>query len=133
MLRADQDIEAYALRTGRLAPHAAAILQPFFTPLGFDVATKVRVRVMPDWFGTFGLRGSPAAAGVFGTTLDVAVETSADNGATDTWRSIGSFTQATSTTTQRKSFAGCDRFIRASPTIGGTTPSFTFSVTGEAC
>ena len=71
MLRADQDIEAYALRTGRLAPHAAAILQPFFTPLDFDVATEVHVRVMPGWFGTFGLRSSPAAAGVFGDTLYV--------------------------------------------------------------
>ena len=71
MLRADQQIEAYALRTGRLAPHAAAILQPYFTLLDFDVAAEVRVRVMPDWFGTFGLRGSPAAAGVLGDTLYV--------------------------------------------------------------
>ena len=66
-----------------------------------------------------------------GTSLDVAVETSSDNGATDTWRSIGSFTQATTTTTQRKSFSGCDRFIRTNPTIVGG--AFTFSVAGEAC
>ena len=66
-----------------------------------------------------------------GTTLDVAIETSADNGATDAWRAIASFTQATTTTTQRKSFAGCDRFIRANPTIVGG--AFTFSVSGEAC
>lgn len=70
-----------------------------------------------------------AAAG--GTpTLDVTVETSYD-GSTG-WRSLGTFAQKTAAGTERKSFAGCDRFVRATWTIGGTTPSFTFSITGEA-
>lgn len=62
-------------------------------------------------------------------TLDAAVETSFDG---VTWRSLGAFTQKTATGTERKSFAGADRFVRVTWTIGGTTPSFTFSVSGEA-
>jgi len=62
-------------------------------------------------------------------TLDAAVQTSADK---STWRTLGSFTQATAVGSERKSFAGCDRYARVASTIGGTTPSFTFSVTGDA-
>jgi hypothetical protein len=62
-------------------------------------------------------------------TLDVLIQTSYDN---STWRSVASFTQATSTTTERLSFSGLDRYVRAKATIGGTTPSFTYSVAGEA-
>lgn len=62
-------------------------------------------------------------------TLDVTVQTSYDG---TTWRSLGTFTQATGVTSERKSFSGCDRFARVSYTIGGTTPSFTFAVSGEA-
>lgn len=62
-------------------------------------------------------------------TLDVAIETSADG---TTWRALASFAQKTVAGSERKSFVGCDRFIRANCTIAGTTPSFTFSVAGEA-
>jgi len=62
-------------------------------------------------------------------TLDIAVQTSYDG---STWRAVASFTQATTTGTERKSFSGCDRFVRITYTLGGTTPSFTFSVSGEA-
>jgi hypothetical protein len=62
-------------------------------------------------------------------TLDVTVETSHDGA---TWRSLGAFAQKTAVGSERKSFAGCDRFVRVSYTVGGTTPSFTFSVEGEA-
>lgn len=66
-----------------------------------------------------------------GTTpsLTVSIETSKDG---STWRSLGSFVAATTTTSERKSFVGCDRYARVSYTISGTTPSFTFSVKGEA-
>jgi hypothetical protein len=63
-------------------------------------------------------------------TLDVTVETSFD-GATG-WRSLGTFAQKTAVASERKSFSGCDRYVRATWTVGGTTPSFTFSVVGEA-
>jgi hypothetical protein len=60
-------------------------------------------------------------------TLDVAIQTSADG---STWRAVASFTQATGVTTERKSFTGIDRFIKAVCTIG--TGPFTFSIDGEA-
>jgi hypothetical protein len=63
-------------------------------------------------------------------TLDVAIQTSKDN---STWRAVAAFAQKTTTGTELKSFTGLDRFVRAVFTIGGTTPSFTASVTGEAC
>lgn len=62
-------------------------------------------------------------------TLDVTVETSFDG---TTWRQAGTFTQQTAVGTERKSFSGLDRFVRVTWTIGGTTPSFTFEVSGEA-
>lgn len=61
-------------------------------------------------------------------TLDVVVQCSSDNA---TWYTAGTFTQATGTGTERK-VVNLDRYVRASWTIGGTTPSFTFSLTGEA-
>lgn len=63
-------------------------------------------------------------------TLDVTVETSYD-GSTG-WTSLGTFTQNTAVSSQRKNFSGADRFVRASWVIAGTTPSFTFSIVGEA-
>lgn len=60
-------------------------------------------------------------------TLDVAIQTSADG---TTWRAVAAFTQATGVTSERKSFTGIDRFIKAVCTIG--TGPFTFSVDGEA-
>lgn len=60
-------------------------------------------------------------------TLDVAIQTSFDG---VTWRSVAAFAQATGVTSERKSFSGLDRFVRAVATIG--TGPFTFSVTGEA-
>lgn len=68
-----------------------------------------------------------AASGT-GPTLDVTVQTSRDG---VTWYEAGTFTQATGAGTQRKVFA-VDRFVRGSWTVGGTTPSFTFSMLGEA-
>jgi hypothetical protein len=72
-----------------------------------------------------------AVAGV-APTLDVALQTRHD--ATDPWRSLGAFAQATAPGTERKCFVGLDRFIRAIATIGVApgASSFTFSVDGEA-
>jgi hypothetical protein len=62
-------------------------------------------------------------------TLTVSVEQSHDG---TTWRAHSSFAAATGATTERKNFGAIDRYARATWTIGGTTPSFTFSVTGAA-
>ncbi len=63
-------------------------------------------------------------------TLDITIATSEDN---STWRTLSTFSQVANTTgSYRKSFAGADRYSRASWTIGGSnTPGFTFSVSGE--
>lgn len=74
-----------------------------------------------------------AVSGTSTPTLTVTIQTSYDNGVTDAWRTVGSaFAGQTATGTVRQSFAGCDRFVRASYVISGTTPSFTFSIAGEA-
>ncbi len=61
-------------------------------------------------------------------TLDVIVETRTAAG---TARTVGSaFAQKTAVSSERKSFAGFGDEYRVRWTIAGTTPSFTFSVTG---
>lgn len=62
-------------------------------------------------------------------SMTVAIETSYDG---TTWRSVASFAAATAVGTERKSFTGIDRYVRAVATISGTSPSFTYSVSGEA-
>lgn len=65
-------------------------------------------------------------------TLDVSVETAEDSSGTRS-RTVGSFTQVTTTNgTQRKSFGPLDRYYRVVWTIAGTTPSYTFSLVGDA-
>ena len=68
-----------------------------------------------------------AAAGT-GPTMTVTIEHSADG---VTWVAHSSFAAATAAGAQRKVFGGLDNFVRATWTVGGTTPSFTFSVAGE--
>lgn len=80
--------------------------------------------------GTLSLVLNVGAASGTTPTLNVTVETRHDSG--DAWRSAGTFAQKTAAGSERKSFAGIDREVRVSYTIGGTTPSFTFGVTGEA-
>lgn len=69
-----------------------------------------------------------------GTTpsLTTAVQTSADNGVADAWRTIASFTAKTAVSSERKCFAGLDHWVRLSHTISGTTPSFTVTYIGSA-
>lgn len=66
-----------------------------------------------------------------GTTpsLLVFIETSHDG---TTWRELGAFSALLAAGSQRASFPGADRFVRARWVLGGSTPSFTFSVSGEA-
>lgn len=74
-----------------------------------------------------------SAAGTGTTpTMDVKIQDSAD-GATG-WADVpgATFAQVTATASQQKiglDLDACRGYIRAVATIGGTTPSFTFSVT----
>lgn len=64
-------------------------------------------------------------------SIVVSVETSV-NGTTG-WRSVGQFDTVAALASQRRTFAQCERYVRASWTISGTGgPAFTFAVTGEA-
>lgn len=85
-----------------------------------DVAARRTLSVLLD---------VTAAAGT-SPTLNVTVETS--HTGTSGWRSMGSFVQAIAVSSERKSFGGADRHVRVVWTLGGTSPSFTFSVAAEA-
>jgi hypothetical protein len=63
-------------------------------------------------------------------TLDVVVEESDDGGTT--WRTVGSFAQKTGVAQERKSFLIAADTYRVRWTLGGTTPNFTFSVSGSS-
>lgn len=62
-------------------------------------------------------------------SLTVSVETSADG--LLAWRTVGSFLAATTVSWQSLPFTGCDRYVRARSVITGTTPTFTYSLTGK--
>lgn len=64
-------------------------------------------------------------------TMHVQVETRKASGS-GTWRVVDAFDLATAVSAQRRTMGGCDRFVRVVYTLGGSSPSFTFSLTGEA-
>lgn len=80
-------------------------------------------------FGVASLLLDVTAASGTTPTLNVTVEESDDG---TTWRQVGTFAQKTAVSNERKSFAISAPKYRVTWTIGGTTPSFTFSVTGSA-
>lgn len=65
-------------------------------------------------------------------TLTVSVETS-PSGAGD-WKTLGAFAvvNESSARFEELSFGECERYVRASWVLGGTTPDFTFAVGGNA-
>lgn len=64
-----------------------------------------------------------------GTTPTLDVKIQAYDPSSDSWYDTGvAFAQATGTTTERITGALAEDKLRAVATIGGTTPSFTFSV-----
>lgn len=92
-------------------------------------ASFVSATQEPGDLGVVRLTLAVTAASGTTPTLDVVVETSLDG---TTWRSLGAFTQKTIVASERKSFSGVDRYIRANATVAGTTPSFTYSIAGLA-
>lgn len=116
----------YQTASGRFANTAALTLKSSgaVTANGSDAAVEVgdrgAARLLLD------------VTAVSGTTpsMTVTVETSYD-GSTN-WQTVGSFAAKTAVGQERKVFAGLDRFVRVSQAVSGTTPSFTYSVAGEA-
>lgn len=90
---------------------------------GFQVVNKAELRAVA------------AVTAISGTTpsITVNIQTSHDDGAADAYRTIASFpAQTTVSSSAWQSFAGLDRYVRATWTVSGTTPSVTFGVSGEA-
>lgn len=79
------------------------------------------------------VRAVSTVTAITGTTpsLTVIIETSYDNGATDSWRTVATLSAQTTANTVR-GMGGVDRWVRARWTVSGTTPSITFGVSGEA-
>lgn len=115
----------YRMQDGSWADTEAVTLLGSSTQTASTNSTGIELGDRAMWRGTLDVT---AASGTT-PTLDVTLQTSADN---STWRTLGTFTQKTTTGSERKSFAGCDRYVRATSVIAGTTPSFTFSIAGEA-
>lgn len=64
-------------------------------------------------------------------TLDVKIQTR--DGSSDSWVDVTpAFTQATGVTSERKRITGLGKQYRFVATIGGTSPNFTFALTGVA-
>lgn len=112
------------LQNGRFADYDDVVLQDTVTRTASGAASAVECAHKS--VACLDLVVSAAS----GTTpsLTVTIETSKDG---STWRSLGTFTAATAVTSERKSFVGLDRYVRANATISGTTPSFTYKVTGD--
>ena len=80
---------------------------------------------------TLRLKLDVTAASGSSPTLDVTVETSPDG--VNNWQTLATFAQKVAASSELNVFPGSDRFVRAKWAIGGGTPSFTFSLLGEAC
>lgn len=93
-------------------------------------ATKTETALDLGAPGILSLKLDVTAASGTSPTLDAVVKTSADDGATDTYRTAATFTQATGVTSERQSFI-VDRWVKLALTIGGTTPKFTFTANGQ--
>jgi hypothetical protein len=70
----------------------------------------------------------PSISGLL-ATLDVVLETSHD---ASSWYTVGQFAQRSAAGSERKAFAGLDRYVRFRWVRGGATPAATFDVAGEA-
>jgi hypothetical protein len=114
----------YSMPAGRYADttdlnfNPAAALTASATTNGVELGDK----------GVGRLTLNVTAASGTSPTLDVTVQCSRDG---VTWYDSGTFTQSTGVNTQRKIFL-LDRFVRAKYVVAGTSPSFTFTLTGEA-
>ena len=77
------------------------------------------------------LKATLAITAASGTTptLDVTLETTVNG---SDWYTVGAFAQKTTTDEDAKAFGPLGDQCRWKWTIGGTTPSFTFSITAEA-
>lgn len=109
----------------QLVPEGTVVPAAGFIGPVIDQKNKATLRAVLDVTAVSGT--SPSAI--------VTIQTSYDNGLTDSWRTVAAFsavTAVTGATPVRKSFTGCDRYIRASVALtGSATPTVTLGVSGE--
>lgn len=91
-----------------------------FTGDAYEVGDRAELR----------LTHSVTALSGTGAYVQVQIQTRRDS--SDTWRDADAFPVATATGTYRKTFTGLDRQVRHVTTIGGSGPSITSSLSGEA-
>ena len=69
---------------------------------------------------------------ISGTAPTLHVQVQTRNSGSDAWRTLEAFPIATAIGVAYRTVPGCDRYVRTQHTLGGTSPSVTFSVTGNA-
>lgn len=69
---------------------------------------------------------------ISGTGASLAVKVQTALSSSGPWRTVASFPALTVETYSIKLFATCDRYVRITWVVEGSSPSFTFSVAGEA-
>lgn len=101
-----------------LALQASVTKTATFSGTGLDLKTGTPRR---------GMKARLIVTAASGTTptLDVTIEHSDDN---STFTNLATFGQKTATGEDAISFETSKRYVRATATIGGTTPSFTYKV-----
>lgn len=121
----------YFIRTAPTSGRFANTLSAILWPAGSVLTATANSQALE--LGDRGtLRCTLAVTAASGTTpsMTVQMQTSPDG---TTWTNLGAaYTAATGVTSQSQIFSAVDRFVRAVATITGTTPSFTFSLSGEA-
>ena len=89
--------------------------------------------VTGDWFNTEEVNTLDLfldGTAVGGTTPSMTVSIETREGAADTPAVVGSFAAKTGIASERKRFSGLGKECRYVATISGTTPAFTFALTG---
>jgi hypothetical protein len=119
-----QNLANYGVSRGQdVTLLAATALTTTGTTTGMDVGGAGTLRCQVQVSATSGT--SPS--------VTVTVQTSHDNGATDSWRTAGAaFSAITSVANSPYQCFAVDRYVRVSYTVSGTTPSLTTAVVGEA-
>jgi hypothetical protein len=97
---------------------------------GAETATLQGAWFNTEEVSTLDLLLDVTAAG--GTTPSMTVSVETREGAADTPATVGSFAAKTGVAAERKRFTGLGKESRYVATIAGTTPSFTFALTGVA-
>lgn len=80
--------------------------------------------------GTLRLALDVTAISGTGASLHCQVQTR--NSSADTWRTVEAFPIVSAVGVTYRTVPGCDRYVRTQHTLAGSTPSVTFSVSGNA-